>query len=264
MKRFLFLATILFFLYQKTMADVVIIAANSDGDDEFVFVVTASGGLASGSTIFFTDDEYDNTTDDWVDDNEGKPQLVTSANLPQGTTVIVDPTAETAVNANGGASVGTISNVGNYNHANGVDPIYAYTTTDNSPSGVIDNICSVFTDSTLGANESPTPDYPNAVVIELNSNDDNSAYDPANGTVFASVSDFITAVQTLGNYQQTDGSGDQSIDLATLFDGVTFTLAPAPEVPTLSQWGLINLALLFMICGTLYLIEGNHFLKQKH
>lgn len=29
----------------------------------------------------------------------------------------------------------------------------------------------------------------------------------------------------------------------------------SPTVPTLSQWGLINLALMFMICGTLYIRE---------
>jgi len=29
----------------------------------------------------------------------------------------------------------------------------------------------------------------------------------------------------------------------------------APNIPTLSEWGLLNLALLLMICGTLYLVQ---------
>lgn len=41
---------------------------------------------------------------------------------------------------------------------------------------------------------------------------------------------------------------------------MTFTGTDAsPPVPTLSEWGLLNLALLLMICGTLSLIKENKF-----
>jgi len=40
------------------------------------------------------------------------------------------------------------------------------------------------------------------------------------------------------------------------------SIAPQNNVPTLSQWGLIILALLFMTSGTLYLLQS-HFEEQK-
>jgi len=52
---------------------------------------------------------------------------------------------------------------------------------------------------------------------------------------------------------------------APLTVATCFAAAPAlnPGVPTLSQWGLIILALLFMISGTLYLLQPNFQIQQK-
>ncbi len=46
------------------------------------------------------------------------------------------------------------------------------------------------------------------------------------------------------------------------FAFVLNTPIPA-EVPTLSEWGLLNLALLLMICGTLYLVQPMVGLEEK-
>ncbi|MGB1243459.1 MAG: IPTL-CTERM sorting domain-containing protein, partial [Chitinophagales bacterium] len=99
------------------------------------------------------------------------------------------------------------------------------------------------------------PDYPNAIVVELNNDQDNAAYDPANGTSFPDIAAFIADIQDDTNYQLTDGVGGQSINLATLYSGLFFIFPSGGDVPTLSEWGLINLALLLMTFGTLSIIQ---------
>ncbi|MFK7905382.1 MAG: IPTL-CTERM sorting domain-containing protein, partial [Chitinophagales bacterium] len=169
--------------------------------------------------------------------------------------VILNPTNLTAINANGGASVGTLTEPdGNFTPSNGADPIFAYTTSDNTSGGTIDNICSIFIDDVLIGNENPIIDYPNAIVVELNDDQDNAAYNPASGISFPNVTALITNIQDNTNYQLTDGVGDQSIDLAVLYSGLTFTISSG-DVPTLSEWGLINLALLLMTFGTLSIVQ---------
>ena len=62
----------------------------------------------------------------------------------------------------------------------------------------------------------------------------------------------ITEEVSVLSFQLADADSDQS------FIGMTFTGSSiAPPVPTLSEWGLLNLALLLMICGILYLVHFN-------
>ncbi len=106
--------------------------------------------------------------------------------------------------------------------------------------------------------------------------------DPANNDL--RLSDTSPAIEVGYNLADLDGSGagtqtieDVPFDLAgnprlidfdenttaTVDMGAFESAVPLEDVPTLSQWGLLNLALLLMICGTLYLINPPQLLSNK-
>ena len=81
------------------------------------------------------------------------------------------------------------------------------------------------------------------------------------GTYFCGVY-YLQLVNTPPCFMQDGAStGPELINLDG--QGVTFfTFAPYPLIPTLSQWGLIIMALLFMVFGALKLLQRQQQIVQ--
>ncbi|MFK7905851.1 MAG: IPTL-CTERM sorting domain-containing protein [Chitinophagales bacterium] len=96
----------------------------------------------------------------------------------------------------------------------------------------------------------------------LNEEDGQSAFSNSTVNPMASITTTpgTTYYISVGNNHVHTSIGD--IVTTITFPGTIGIVANTNSVPTLSQWGLIILALLFMTSGTLYLLQS-HFEEQK-
>ncbi len=176
---------------------VTIIGANySNGttrNDAVAFV--ANQQLAANEVIYFTDFEYNATTNVFGDAGAGTTtesvlKFTASAIIPKGTVISLrfvtpqvqgDPVPVT-VAASGGVSYGSASFIQTINgittsisYRTGGESIYAYSDNDDNPTNGVTEIFAVFFvgsesvtngGGNIPANESPVPDYPNAIVVD--------------------------------------------------------------------------------------------------
>lgn len=188
---FIFLANLVF--AQK----VTIVGVNySNGvtrNDAVAFV--ANQQLAANEVIYFSDFEYNATTNFFGDAGAGTTtesvlKFTASAIIPKGTVISLrfsspqtmgDPVPVT-VAASGGATYGSAAFIQTINavitsigYRTGGESIYAYSDNDDNPTnGITEIFCVFYVGSesvtngggNIPANESPVPDFPNAIVID--------------------------------------------------------------------------------------------------
>ncbi|HLP63848.1 Calx-beta domain-containing protein [Flavobacterium sp.] len=159
---------------------VAVIGINHTGTDGFSFVATQD--LAAGEVIYFTENEYNDASNTFIDTSEAVVQFTALSTILKGNVVFVNElaTANTfSVTCTGGGSCGTavLSGAGPFALGTGGESLYAYTDSDSNPLNGITTIYSVlFTGYFEGANvitggdivasQNPVFDFPNAIVID--------------------------------------------------------------------------------------------------
>jgi len=155
--------------------------STSPATDGFTFVVTQD--LASGEVIYFTENEYSDAINAFVDNAEATVAFTAGSALLKGTVVFVNESLATAdtftVTCTGGGSCGTAvktSSSLNFALATDGETFYAYSDSDDNPVNGVTTIHSVmFTGDTqpsivnggiIPLNQNPSFDYPTAIVID--------------------------------------------------------------------------------------------------
>lgn len=174
---FLFLLFVVGLGYSQKVA---VIGINHTGTDGFSFVATQD--LAAGEVIYFTENEYNDATNTFVDISEAVVQFTAGSAILKGNVVFVSElgTANTySVTCTGGGSCGTAVTIGAGPFALGTggESLYAYTDSDSNPLNGITTIYSVLytgyfegtnviTGGDIVASQNPVFDFPNAIVID--------------------------------------------------------------------------------------------------
>jgi hypothetical protein len=175
---FLFLLFVFGLGYSQKVA---VIGMNHLGQDGFSFVATQD--LSSGEVIYFTENEYNDATNAFVDASEAVVVFTASSTILKGNVVFVNESTVTAntfsVTCTGGGSCGTavISGAGPFALGTGGESLYAYTDSDTNPTNGITTIYSVLytgyfegtntiTGGDIVASQNPVFDFPTAIVID--------------------------------------------------------------------------------------------------
>jgi Secretion system C-terminal sorting domain len=176
-----------FFLFLFSNASfsqkVAIIGMNHLTADGFTFVATQN--LPIGEVIFFTENEYDNLNNRFVDQTESVVKFtVTPAAITKGTVIFVKEisTDVFSVSCTLGGACGTAvktAGSGNFALATDGDGLYAYAETagdENPANGVLTIYAVMYTGSgeavppvnggNLPANENPLSDFPTAIIVQ--------------------------------------------------------------------------------------------------
>jgi Secretion system C-terminal sorting domain/Calx-beta domain len=158
---------------------VAVIGMNHATPDGFSFLVTQD--LANGEVIYFTENEYSDALNAFVDATESVVVFTANSAIAKGNVVFVNEltTANTfSVSCTGGGcGTAVLSGIGPFATATDGDSIYAYTDSDANPANGITTIYSVmYTGSgeaipvvnggTIPTNENPIFDFPNAIVVD--------------------------------------------------------------------------------------------------
>lgn len=175
---------------------------DSNSPDQFAFV--ALQDIPNGTQLFFTECNYDNSTDTFAN-SEGHLMFTVSGTLTRGTVVQISETGDNTytVTGNGGTAV----HVGSANwSATANDPHYAYSASSTTePWNNVTEIHSmifVVTAGTLGILD-PKVDYPNALVAH-GFFSSNAAADYTGDRNSAT----ILSLQTISNFAVGDGDLD--------------------------------------------------------
>ena len=174
---FLFLLLVVSLGYSQKVA---VIGINHTGSDGFSFVATQD--LAAGEVIYFTENEYNDATNTFVDTSEAVVLFTAGSTILKGNVVFVSElgTANTfSVTCTGGGSCGTavLSGAGPFALGTGGESLYAYTDSDSNPLNGITTIYSVLytgyfeganviTGGDIVASQNPVFDFPTAIVID--------------------------------------------------------------------------------------------------
>lgn len=245
---------------------------NVDGDDDLAFVFFRD--IQNGEYIYFTDDEWNGTA--FEDVNEGTLLWTndTGATISAGTVLILTDVDNDA-NASFGASVGSLTmDETTFNMSGAGDIVYAYSGTRGVPEFI-----AAFTNDPVGFEESPAT-LTNTGLTEGSTAINLSAFSDTNGTGtspdggeyigprnFANFNEYLTAINTASNweFEETDG------ELLLPLDGSSVTLTEekqcglaatqtygfsdlSPSTPisiTIDTLGTID-------CITVVPVDGNH------
>jgi hypothetical protein len=93
---------------QTNPGDIAFIAFNADGNDDFAIVTLVP--IADGTTIWFTDNEWDG--DSFNNISEGEIQWTATSNLPAGTVIVFNNTGSGILAVNTGTATGGGMNLG--------------------------------------------------------------------------------------------------------------------------------------------------------
>lgn len=179
---------------------VAITGLNHTTNDGFSFV--AAKDIPASSVVYFTDNEFDNTTLLFNSGESVLKWISPGVDIPAGQVMVVSETAtNTFTLSRDGTStdVGTISVVsGDFAIATGGETFYAYEDSDDDPTnGVVDIYAVLFTGAvTSGGNIPPTEDpsgiYLSALVVDgfAASAPDRTEYDPTKRNVLVAAADF--------------------------------------------------------------------------
>ena len=180
MKIKLFLITvIIFFIFSSHCFSqkVVVIGINHESPDGFSFVATET--IPVGDEIYFTDTYYLNTSDTFFS-GEGVLLFTVTSEMSSGDVVSLEETTATSNTFNilcsGGCGTAAMQNGSSFVLNSDGEALYAYDDADNDPTNGVTEIYSVlFTGESEPSSQiggtiftaiDPTPDYPNAIVIE--------------------------------------------------------------------------------------------------
>ncbi len=215
-------------LSAQAPGDLAFVGFNADGDDGFAFVTLVD--LPANTPIWFTDEEWDNTTSTFGT-GEGDVVWSHTALVPAGTVIDID-----GVSATPAASLGTVvagSNGGSGYSASG-EQLYAYLGTERNPTTFL----TAFTNGTFGATELPAALSLGSTAIEFGTGEDVFAYTgPRLGqATFAAYAPLI--YDLTNNWITEDGSGDQHNNGTAPdvpFDLTPFATGSADLIPPLLQ-----------------------------
>lgn len=152
---------------------VAVIGINHSTPDGFSFVVTDNAGLANGEVIYFTENEYDNSTNVF-NTGEGTVAFTAGSAIAKGNVVFITETATDtfSVTCTGGGCGTAAMITPAFNTGSGGDAIYAYSDSDANPANGVTTIHSVMFagEGTTGGNipaiMDPTVDYASAIVVD--------------------------------------------------------------------------------------------------
>lgn len=173
---FLFLLLVVGMGYSQKVA---VIGINHVGTDGFTFVVTQD--LAAGEIIYFTENEYSDAANAFIDQAEATVTFTAGSAITKGNVVFVNETSTDTftVTCTGGGTCGTAVKVGtsgNFALATDGETLYGYSDTDSNPTNGITTIhCVMYTGGTeptivnggnIPADQNPSGDYPTAIVVD--------------------------------------------------------------------------------------------------
>jgi PA domain/Secretion system C-terminal sorting domain/Calx-beta domain len=170
----------LFFMTSVSYSQkVAIIGINHATTDGFTFVVTQD--LSNGEVIYFTENEYNDASNAFVDATESVVIFTATSVIPKGNVVFVNelatPNTFSVSCTTGGCGTALISGAGPFALATDGETLYAYTDSDANPTNGITTIYSVmYTGSGetvppvnggfIPAAQDPSFDFPTAIVVD--------------------------------------------------------------------------------------------------
>ncbi|WP_340112902.1 T9SS type A sorting domain-containing protein [Maribellus mangrovi] len=185
MKTFTFILTLLIMIWTQSLLaqKVVVIGINhnstSPNTDGFSFL--AAENLLVGDIIYFTENEYSNAGNAFVNLEEGVVAFTVTSAINTGNVVFISETGTStntfsiSSSSGNGTAVKTNSS-GSFSIASGGESLYAYSDVDEDPSNGVTEIYSVLctgsgeiptaTGGNIPADLDPTNDYANAVVVD--------------------------------------------------------------------------------------------------
>ncbi|MBT8266138.1 MAG: T9SS type A sorting domain-containing protein [Bacteroidia bacterium] len=172
MKNSLLFKTLFFALlisYLGYSQKVAVIGMNHVSPDGLAFV--ALENIASSEVIYFTEDEYNNTTD-LFSTGESVVQFTATQPISKGGVVFIKEFSTntfTVTCTSGDCGIALeVSPSGPFALASGGEHMYAYSDSDNDPTNGVTEIYSVMytVAGSLPALEDPTVDFPNAIVVD--------------------------------------------------------------------------------------------------
>lgn len=180
MKKNLLLTTlfsILFFSLQAQL--VVIVGANENNPDGFAFAATQN--IPGGTVVYFTTDEYSDAANAF-DNNQGNTNLNQAEDLiswtapaggvNEGEVIVFSESSSntfTLTCSSGTCGTGTFVGGVGFNFG-GTDELYAFSDNDaNHLNGITEIYMGIQSNGSLTADEDPSNDFPNAVVLNVTS-----------------------------------------------------------------------------------------------
>ena len=214
MKKTTHLTTLLVLLLATGLAysqKVAVIGMNHLSPDGISFVALEE--LPVSEVIYFTEDEYNNTTD-LFSFGESVVQFVATSIIPAGDVVFIKEISTNTFTVNCTSGVcGTATKTpgsGSFALASGGEHIYAYSDTDDDPSNGVTEIYSVMYTiaGPIAPGEDPTVDHPNAIVVDgfANPSPDRTEFnfDPATLRDGVGISDFENPANYLNGVANAD------------------------------------------------------------
>ena len=210
MKKILYALVIPFFLTSSLYAqpEVVIVGSDGDGGDEFAFVLLKN--FSAGELLYFTEDEYSETNDNFLSGEGHIQYTVPAGGLLEGEVVIITESSDNTYTVTGGGGTAThVAGSGDWG-LSFQDEVYAYSASN--ASAPWDNVTTVHCfywtaviDPLL--DQVILNDYPGAFYLEPN----NHVGNPGNENI-----DFMTGaarvnttpadLQNINNWNRTVGN----------------------------------------------------------
>jgi len=187
--------------------DLMFVGFNADGNDGFAVIALRS--IANGTTVYFTDNEWDgtvfNATEGTVTWNNN-----TGGALAAGTVIVLTNTQAAPAATYGTASLTGSANLGASNEA-----VYAYLGTAIGAPTVFLSAIANSTMAGAGASITNTGMTVGAQVIEMGNNDDVAVYDGTNSCDGLTVSQCAAQIANFAtSWSSEGGSGDQDADMS--------------------------------------------------
>jgi len=266
MKKFTFLLVLYLLISAHAIfaQKVVVTGINHLTPDGFSFV--ARENLSIGEVVYFTENEYNNAGDAFLNQDESVVKFTVTSAINAGNVVYVEETGVstnvfTVASSSGAGTAVKTAGSGGFAIATNGDGFYAYTDNDENPVNGFTEIYSVlYTGSgeaptqnggLIPANENPVSDFPNAIVIHGFPNDgdvnvglNRVEYNPALRNVDVGSVDFTI----IGNWLHSQPNADLSITpfVGVADPGVSVTVSPSSVL----EDGVTNLVYTFTLSAT--------------
>ena len=184
MKKLLSILLIGFCIYTSNAQKVAIIGVNHtpNGADENGFSVLALEDLTAGQVYYFTENEYDDATNQFNNIGESVLKITISSTITKGNVIFIQETAANTFSnsvtaGSGSVTVSYINASGNFSISVNGESLYLYTDSDENPSNGVTEIHSAFyagsfsgggsdmTGGPIPTSQNPSSDYPNAIIV---------------------------------------------------------------------------------------------------
>ena len=220
------------------VGDLAITSCNTDGDDEFSFILLAD--ISGTTTVYFTENGWNETSGNWGNTGEGTITWTYTGAATAGTEIQITTPKTTPM-----ATIGTATESGTYNPSSTGDVIIAYTGTGipNDGTEVTNFIWAVNTGAAgwiNNATTTTTSGIPTGLMdgvtaedfTTAHGSDDNFQFDCTNGAPFATIALLRTALATGSNF--TNGTNSENYQAP----GCTYLTPPDttnPQVQSITR-----------------------------